>query len=205
MPAHAQAAIGPNAVTRLSEALQAAGLAPLARQLFESAGKPDWLDHPPGAMVDEIAVARLHQATRARLPSHTARAILSDAGRRTANYLLAARIPKPVQILLKCLPPGTSARILISAIRRNAWTFAGSGHFTAEFADGCTLIITNNPLCAGEHAGKPVCAWHEAVFLRLFQTLVSPSARIAETACSARGDPCCCFQVRWGRPITALM
>jgi hypothetical protein len=58
--------------------------------------------------------------------------VARSAGRRTADYLLAHRIPKPVQALLKALPARLAARVLLSAIARHAWTFAGSGVFSAS-------------------------------------------------------------------------
>ena len=51
---------------------------------------------------------------------------------RTGDYLLAHRIPKPVQALLKRLPAPLAARVLLAAITRHAWTFAGSGRFEAH-------------------------------------------------------------------------
>jgi divinyl protochlorophyllide a 8-vinyl-reductase len=123
--------------------------------------------------------------------------VLRDAGRRTADYLLANRIPKPVQAVLKLLPPRMAAMILVSAIRRNAWTFAGSGVFGAHSGAPTIFEIRGNPLCAGETSPAPVCAWHAAVFERLFQKLVSRRARVTETECEASGADCCRFVVDW--------
>jgi divinyl protochlorophyllide a 8-vinyl-reductase len=189
------ARIGPNAVIQLAAALRAAGQDALAAHVFTACGVPEWRDHPPGDMVDERRVARLHQAVRATVPD--APAILSDAGRRTADYLLANRIPKPAQALLKILPARPAAAILVAAIRRNAWTFAGSATFAAHTANPTVFEITRNPICAGEHAAAPVCDWHAAVFERLFQALVSRKARAVETLCEADGGACCRFEVGW--------
>jgi divinyl protochlorophyllide a 8-vinyl-reductase len=60
---------------------------------------------------------------RADLGPAMAAEVARDAGLRTADYLLANRIPKPVQVLLKHLPAPLAARVLLSAIRRHAWTF----------------------------------------------------------------------------------
>jgi divinyl protochlorophyllide a 8-vinyl-reductase len=48
----------------------------------------------------------------------------------------------------------------------------------------------------------PVCAWHAAVFRRLFQVLVSPAATAIETSCEASGDDRCRFVLAW-RPAVA--
>ncbi len=187
--------IGPNAVIQLLAALNAAGQAPLATALFTAVGAGAWLTDRPTEMVDERKVARLHQAMRRAAPN--AEAILREAGRRTADYLLANRIPRLVQLVLKLLPPRLAATILVSAIRRNAWTFVGSATFAAHAGSPTIFEITHNPICAGETASSPVCAWHAAVFERLFQALVSQRSRVVETACEATGADTCRFEVSW--------
>ena len=189
--------VGPNAVIQLAAALRAQGHAALARDVFTECGHGAWLDAPPRDMVDERAVARLHQAVRAALPEVEARAVMREAGRRTADYLLANRIPKPVQAVLKLLPALPAAFILVAAIRKNAWTFAGSGQFAAHTGRPVIFDITGNPFCAGERAASPVCVWHEAVFERLFQALVAPRATARETVCEASGADVCRFEVAW--------
>lgn len=191
------ARIGPNAVIQLLAALRQAGRHDLAVQACAVAGKPEWLDQPPGEMVDERSVARLHQAVRAAMPLEAANIIMTEAGRLTADYLLANRIPRPVQFLLKCLPGMTAASILVKAISAHAWTFAGSGTFTAQVGNPTVLTLSNNPLIAGEQAEHPLCAWHTAVFERLFQALVSRRTHAAETECEAEGDITCRFVLRW--------
>lgn len=193
-PESAPACIGPNAVIQLAAALDAAAID--SQPIFAAAGVADWLDHLPEHMTDEIPVARLHQQLRRSLPPAQSVAVLQDAGRRTADYLLANRIPKPVQAVLKRLPARLAAWVLVKAIGANAWTFAGSGRFTARAGDPTVFEIADNPLCRGEHAAEPVCAWHAAVFERLFQALVSPHSRAIETSCGATGAATCRFEVR---------
>jgi divinyl protochlorophyllide a 8-vinyl-reductase len=193
----ATAEIGPNAVTQLINALNAAGLAPVARAIFSEAALTDWLTAPPTAMVDERPVALLHQTLRRMLPPQQAGAILADAGRRTGDYILAHRIPKFAQTILKMLPASIAARLLMKAITAHAWTFAGSGRFSAKAGKSVTFEIAANPLCAGEHSDQQVCIWHAAVFQRLFQVLVSPDTRVIESSCGARGDDCCRFVADW--------
>lgn len=195
--ADGKARIGPNAVTQLLAALRAAGQASLLPELVAIAGGADWLAHPPTDMIEERAVARLHQAVRRSLPSEQAGRLMADAGRRTADYLLAARIPLLARIILACLPPALAARLLVRAIRANAWTFAGSARFDARAADTVTFELRGNPFCAGEVARAPVCAWHAAVLQRLFSRLVSRRMWLIESACEARGDACCRFIGGW--------
>lgn len=190
-------AIGPNAVTQLVPALMRQGFDGMVPRVFAGAGVAGWLAEPPSAMVDERQVAGLHRALRAGLPPEQAALVLAEAGRLTADYLLAARIPGLAQAILKRLPASLSASLLVGAIKAHAWTFAGSGRFSAHSGTPLLLEIRNNPLCAGEHAAAPVCSWHAAVFRRLFEVLVSPDVRVDEIDCEARGDGACRFLIDW--------
>ena len=197
MTGDGMAKIGPNAVTQLIAALDESGLGQIAEPLFKTAGVFDWLEHPPEIMIDEIGVGRLHRTLRSSLPPDRAEDLMRGAGRRTADYLLRVRIPKPAQMVLKALPPLWSARLLVRAITSHAWTFAGSGRFSARAGNPTVFELVGNPLCAGETYAAPACAWHAAVFERLFQVLVSANCRAIETECEARGDPRCRFELRW--------
>lgn len=185
--------IGPNAITRVAEALGPAR----ARPVFVHAGLAAYLERPPQAMVDEREVIALHAALRQDLGEAEARRIAADAGRRTAAYLLAHRIPAPVQVVLKRLPAALAARVLLKAISGHAWTFAGSGRFTARAGRPVVLSIANNPLCRGVTSSEPCCDYYSAVFELLFRTLVHRGAHVVETACEASGDPACVFEIRW--------
>ena len=192
-----RAVIGPNAVTRLSAALARAGLGAAARDIYTKAGAREWLDQAPSVMVDEIRVARIHQGVREALPPEQARAILVEAGMATADYLLANRIPAPFKSFVAWTPRRLGLWLFLAAIRRHAWTFVGTGRFTASIGAPTILEIRGNPFCAGEHRAAPVCDWHAAVFERLFGELIRPSARVQEVACEARGDECCRFTLKW--------
>ena len=196
-PAAAAGRIGPNAITRVAEAVTARQGRAVTRELFARAGLAAYLDAPPQAMVDESEVIALHGALRAELGAPQASDIAADAGRRTAEYLLAHRIPRAAQALLKLLPARLAARVLLRAIGGHAGTFAGSGAFRARAGRPVRLQISNNPLCRGLRTEAPVCDYYAAVFQRLFEVLVHPRARVVETACEARGDPACRFEVRW--------
>ncbi|EWY40895.1 hypothetical protein N825_33735 [Skermanella stibiiresistens SB22] len=190
-------AIGPNAVTQLVPALTRQGFDGMVPRVFAGAGVAGWLADPPAVMVDELQVAALHRTLRAWLPPEQASLVLADAGRLTADYLLAARIPGLAQAIMKRLPASLSASLLVGAIKAHAWTFAGSGRFSARDGKPLILQITNNPLCASEHAAAPVCSWHAAVFRRLFEVLVTRHVRVDEIDCEARGDDACRFSIDW--------
>ena len=191
------ARIGPNAITRLAEAMRADVGEADTVSLFGRAGLNGYLDSPPEKMVDEEEVARLHLALRESLEPERAQRVSREAGRRTGDYLLAHRIPKPVQWLLHILPAPVASGVLLSAIRKHAWTFAGSGTFTATAGEPVRLEISGNPMCRGATSKVPVCDFYAATFERLFQKLVHPDARVFEVACEAMGAPACVFLIRW--------
>jgi len=195
--AQARGRIGPNAITRLAEALRADVGEDGAARLFRQAGMGDYLLHPPEQMVEEVEVARLHRTLRETFPGEDARRLSLIAGVRTGDYLLAHRIPRPVQAILKMLPAPFASYVLLSAIRRHAWTFAGSGAFFALADNPTKLVISNNPMCRGVQSAEPTCHYYAATFERLFNALVHPNARVRETACEACGAGSCVFEVGW--------
>jgi divinyl protochlorophyllide a 8-vinyl-reductase len=148
-------------------------------------------------MVQEAEVRKLHGALRQQLGAAAAGQVGRDAGLRTGDYLLAHRIPKPMQRLLAHLPAALAARVLLAAITRNAWTFVGSGRFQARAGNPVLLTIRGNPLCVGQSAEAPACDFYAATFERLFAALVHPAATVREVACEACGDDCCRFEIRW--------
>jgi divinyl protochlorophyllide a 8-vinyl-reductase len=191
--------IGPNAITRVAQVLPAWRGTAFTEALFERAGLRALWQRPPQDMVPERQVRALHHALRAALPVAEAAAVSRAAGRATADYLLAHRIPRPVQRLLRMLPAPWAARVLLGAIGRHAWTFAGSGRFSAAVPSRglAVLEIRDNPLCRGLQADAPACDYYAATFERLFQVLVHRGASVHETACEACGDETCRFELRW--------
>ena len=197
---HSFGRIGPNAITRVAEVLPARLGAAATAELFSVAGLSDRLAHPPDTMVDETEVLRLHNTLRAQLGPELAADIAHEAGVRTAHYLLQHRIPRPLQAVLRVLPAALAARVLLAAIRRNAWTFVGSGRFSAT-AGGlrgpAVLVVRDNPLCRGLALTVPACDFYAATFETLFADLVHPQAWAREVSCEARGDSECRFEIRW--------
>ena len=190
---HPHGRIGPNALTQLLPLLEKAGGTELRETLLARAGVFELPDMT--GLIDEEPVARLHQAMRAEVPD-LAPSLAWEAGVRTADYILAHRIPKAAQRVLKRLPPWAGGPLLTKAIARNAWTFAGSGRFEVERAWPAVLVIRDNPVVRGERAAAPLCHWHAGVFERLFRVLVSDRARAREVECCAGGAAACRFEVR---------
>jgi divinyl protochlorophyllide a 8-vinyl-reductase len=211
--------IGPNAIIRLQEALQASVGSARARDLFERAGQGRHLAAPPVHMVDEVDVTALYTLLPLQLGSRLAAEVSGRAGLLTGDYLLAHRIPRPVQRLLHWLPATLAARVLIAAIQRHAWTFVGSGHFEVTKIPASTrqarsvggphdargtdrharllLRVGHCPICRGSAQSAPGCSYYAATFERIFVALVHPHTRVREEACQAMGASACIFEVSW--------
>lgn len=147
---------------------------------------------PDSGMVPQDDVARFHRFVRLYLPDK-AESVQRAAGLATGDYILAHRIPKPAQTLIRLMPARLGARVLSGAIARHAWTFAGTGAFAIAARAPLTFVIGRNPLAVNARA--PSCTWHAAVFERLFGALVWPGVRVRETACCGCGDPACRFEL----------
>jgi divinyl protochlorophyllide a 8-vinyl-reductase len=192
------ARIGPNAITRLAQALPRHVGLRATRALFRSVGLEHHWTHPPQTMVDEADVRALHLALRREYGPVTAALAARDAGQLTAEYLLAHRIPRMVQGLLRGLPAGLAARGLLAAMQRHAWTFAGSGKVRSGMRMGhAWLAIRGNPLCRGLVLEQACCDYYAATLQTLFCRLVHPATRVIEVECEAAGGSECRFEFRW--------
>ncbi|WP_041447541.1 bacteriochlorophyll 4-vinyl reductase [Thiocystis violascens] len=189
--------IGPNAIIRIAESLEASQGRQAVTDLFHLAGLDRYLQAMPTEMVDEQEVVALQGALRVQLGIPAARSVSRDAGLRTGDYLLANRIPRPAQRLLSILPPSLACRTLIKAIRGNSWTFVGTGVFDADPSYPPKLLIANSPMCRGATAAEPLCDFYAGTFERLFRRLVQRESVVTEIACEANGAPRCVFEVRW--------
>lgn len=188
--------VGPNAIIQTRRALDHSVGIGLRRSIFDRAGLQKWQLTEPADLVAADAVNALNSVLIDTLDKAESAAVLAEAGALTADYILANRIPGPAQLALKILPAQLALRLLLKAITRNAWTFAGSATVTsgADWRGQGWIAISNNPICTGK-AGLDCCIWHEAVFKRLFATLVSPRVSVTETQCCGRGDPACHFAI----------
>ena len=191
---HIAARIGPNAVLQLAPAMDRYAGEAARRALFAPLGFDPLPDAE--AMIDERPVAALHRALRRDHPE-TAERIASAAGTATAEYILAHRIPRAAQSVLRALPASLAAPLLTRAILAHGWTFCGSGQLSAEGRDPVMFTLENNPIPQVGESAMPVCHWHAACFERLFTRLVYPRSRVIETACCATGAPACRFSVSW--------
>ncbi|MGJ5179204.1 bacteriochlorophyll 4-vinyl reductase [Bradyrhizobium oligotrophicum] len=194
---HAAGRIGPNAIIQTAEALRLRLGEDIARRVFAAARLETYLAAPPAEMVDEAEVMRLHDALRAVLDDDTARAVSTRAGQLTAAYLLAHRIPRAAQRVLRVLPARLAGRVLSRAISAHAWTFAGTGIFTARPGRPTIYEISHCPLCRGHRADHAICDFYTATFATLFKTLVHSQAQAREISCEATGASACRFEIAW--------
>jgi divinyl protochlorophyllide a 8-vinyl-reductase len=183
--------VGPNAILQLVDVLERRGEGELLSAVLAEAR----VSRPPrdAGMLPEADCAAVHQALRRLAPG--AEAMLEEAGLATGDYILAHRIPKLAQGLLRVLPGGVAASVLTKAIARHSWTFAGTGEFRVEALRPLVVSVARNPLVAGWWAEVPQCIWHVAVFRRLYGRLVWPEVEVRELACCACGDAACRFEI----------
>ncbi|MBF9047691.1 bacteriochlorophyll 4-vinyl reductase [Rhodobacterales bacterium LSUCC0031] len=186
--------IGPNAILQFVPVLAAAKGAAETARLLALAGITA-LPDPSAGLIAEGPAARLHQMVRQAHPQDAAR-LAAEAGRRTGDYILAHRIPKPAQAVLRALPARFSAPILARAIAKHAWTFCGSGEFRLGPGWPPRFEIIDNPVVRGEVSEVALCHWHGAVFARLFDRLCGPGWQAVETTCCAQGARACRFEMR---------
>ncbi|MEO1786585.1 MAG: bacteriochlorophyll 4-vinyl reductase [Pseudomonadota bacterium] len=183
------ARIGPNAVLQLEQALVETSGESASGRVFARAGLSGLLTDRPTDMVDEQLPRALFDSLFAEFPEPQARRIAHRAGVLTGEYILEHRIPATVRMLLAWLPAGTAQPLLLGAILRHAWTFAGSGRCIATAGRAARIEIAANPLA------MPGCAWHVGVFETLFRRLVSPRASVSHGPCCLDGDAACHFEI----------
>ena len=192
---NAAARIGPNAVIRLAEALDAIESKAVTRKIFIAANLEAYVHAPPQAMVPEEDVTELHRRLRREVGQPRAASVSWIAGQRTADYLLSHRIPGAVQRLLKLLPRRIASFVLLKAIGAHAWTFAGTSHFSWRMGRPITLMFKGCPLCRGDHSTTPCCSYYSATFERLFRKLINADATVTEVECTAAGGEACRFEI----------
>ncbi len=164
-----------------------------AIHLSARAGLPDPL---PRDMVEEHFFARLVKVLFEELETEDAEGILAASGVGTGRYVLRHRIPGFVRLGLRLLPARLSLRVLLSAIRRHAWTFAGSSDFTARMTpDGAEFTLAPSLVCVTAQAGRPMGDYYARAVETLVRALVSSKARVTEEACTATGAERCRFRI----------
>ncbi len=178
--------IGPNSITQTLRALDELTVGKRER-IWASSGLPD---AAPTAMVPEAWFMTLVRAVREELPEGQAEAVLRWSGSLTADYVRANRIPAPAKVVLRLLPRAVSLPLLLWAVGKHAWTFAGSGTFRVE---GRTLVLDGSPTARARPQGLS-CSYYEAAFEGLL-SLAAPGVHVRERCCRGAGAPDCRFEL----------
>ena len=196
-PAVGAARIGPNSIIQTVGALEEERGYKETQNFLRRIGQGDFADQLPTTMIEEIAFISLIGAIRADMGVEAAGRILARSGERTADYLLANRIPVPAHLVLPRLPRRLGLNLLLKAISGHAWTFAGTGRFSYTVdAKGAMLSLADSPESRGIVADAPICHYYERCFQALLRPLIDRRLVVREVACTAQGAEACVFEVR---------
>ena len=186
------ALIGPNAVLKTIEVMEERlGHAETAAILADA----QIARLPSGEhMIPEIEALRLHRWLALHDPI-AAWGIAEEAGARTADYIIAHRIPRAAVWLLRRLPAMLSAPLLMAAIRKHAWTFVGAGAFTP--AGAWRFAIDRSQADDAMLPPGSLFHWYAAVFTRLYRRLVAAdcTCRHRDAPASAGGRAAALYQI----------
>ncbi|MGZ6059647.1 MAG: bacteriochlorophyll 4-vinyl reductase [Myxococcaceae bacterium] len=186
----AEARIGPSAVLQTLRAVEE--LEPRSRAAVESRAPMEPLEE---GMIPERVFVQLIRAVRDVLPRERAEAVLRRSGALTADDVRSHRIPAAIRATLAGLPAFLAMPLILQAIERHAWTFAGAGTFGSE---GKMLLLDGAPTARPE-SGPPgtgcSCAYYEGAFEGLLR-LAAREVRVTEVACQASGAAKCQFRIQ---------
>ncbi|MCC7053408.1 MAG: bacteriochlorophyll 4-vinyl reductase [Gemmatimonadaceae bacterium] len=196
LPGHgAPARIGPNTIIQVAGVLRDRLSQSFAEAVLRE-GTPYTLDTMPHDMVDEREALGMVRVLVRRVGATAAVSVLREAGYRTADYLLANRIPSVAQWIIRAAPRRIGLKILLKAMSANAWTFAGSGTFRVIAAARTPeLVFESCLMCRDMHEDQPMCDFYAGTFERLIRVLVADEVRVSEVECMAQGGARCRFQL----------
>jgi divinyl protochlorophyllide a 8-vinyl-reductase len=194
-PSVPMARIGPNVIIQVAAAARAQIGERFADALVRDA-TPYSLHELPGEMIDQREAQAIVRELVARIGARDAVPVLREAGERTAEYLLANRIPRVAQWVMRALPRRMGLSVLLRAMSANAWTFAGSGAFrVVPFRPWPRLEFGSCAMCAGMHEDEPMCHFYGGTFEQLIRRLIAPAATVREVECMAQGGHRCRFEL----------
>ncbi len=194
-PAVNSGRIGPNAIIQTVQALRELYGAAGAAEVLAGIGKPNLRDARPASMIDERDFAELYHDLLGALGRAATNRVMARAGALTSQYVMRKRIPRPVHWLLRALPRRLGMRLLLNAISRHAWTFAGSGRFSYQMGRAPVLALDNCLTARDLAADAPACAFYQAAFQGFLATLIDRRLRVEEERCLACGAARCEFRV----------
>jgi divinyl protochlorophyllide a 8-vinyl-reductase len=187
--------MGPNAIIQTFAALGESFGSARIQTLTSGTPLARYVATPPTALIDEREFHTLARHLYAQLGPETTAKILGRAGTLTAEYVLANRIPPFVRQVLRRLPTRLALRLLLPAIARFSWTFAGSGAFRFDVGQSPWLSIASPLLQADHSLATVVCPYYRAAFDRMLSTLIGPRIALHETDCLAHHAAACVHQI----------
>lgn len=186
-----EARIGPNALIQTVAAMRESLSEAQVAAVLDRCNQEHLLRESVTGMVAEQSFAGLVAALADQLGIERAHQILQRAGQRTADYLLAHRIPGLFQRLLGILPGRMALKLLLAAIGRHAWTFAGSGTFVYSVARPSRIIVTS-PI-------RPAAAlygFYGGTFDHLIRVLIDAQVTLESFASERAGWSECAYFVQ---------
>ncbi len=179
-----EALIGPNAMIQTARALEKRLGEPEARRILRLAGFESLLDVEPCGMQPEREFLALVTCLVEVLPDAVAHAVLHEAGVRTGAYVLRHRIPGAAKLLVRGLPPRVRIRLVLEAIARHAWTFAGSGAFEFRTKPDVRLTLRLGSPARQLPSTGPLHAYYHGALETLLRALVSRDVALGEAPAS---------------------
>ena len=181
--------IGPNSIIQTVTALEENYGKSKAETILRKIGQGYLIGNLPKEMVEEIKFHTLVGALNKEIGSTATANILKESGERTARYLMRVRIPAPFQKLVKLLPPRLAFRMLLFAISKNAWTFAGSGEFRYSMITqpeiSVKVTFPSQPVVGNFYLGN---------FTALLKEMVNPKTSIKADIQKAGSDIQCTYR-----------
>jgi divinyl protochlorophyllide a 8-vinyl-reductase len=165
--------IGPNSIIQTAESLREHCGIEVKTKVLQDAGLDQYNTELPSDMTTETHFHWFVKSLLSDQGKEMAAEILQDSGERTAVYLLKNRIPGFFQTIVKPLPNKLGLKMLLFAISKNAWTFAGSGEFSYNIGEASYIkvIVT--------HPSEPVVSnFYFGTFKRLLGELISANIRL---------------------------
>jgi divinyl protochlorophyllide a 8-vinyl-reductase len=171
--ASGHARMGPNAIIQTVHALRDHYGTTIANTMLAHHEHAHLVEELPSEMIDEADFHRLVQMLVVQTGSSETGVVLREAGQRTAHYLLQHRIPRLFQRLVRILPCRMGMWLLLWAISKHAWTFAGSGQFRFVVDHDPTISLTIN-----YPSVETVAHFYGGTFSVLLQTLINPQIEV---------------------------
>ncbi len=185
----AEPVFGSKAFGHIMQSLTEIGGEPLRHKVIAEAGLPYLKTDQNRPSFSPTAILSLFQILERVLPKALASRVVILSARKAAEDLLKEHIPGIAQKMLYTLPDHVSAPLLLDALKRIAWTFAGSGSVRVMAGPPMYLVIDKNPAVIWG------CLWQRALIETVFRNLISARARVEHLRCCKTGQSSCIYVI----------